>query len=57
MKKAAIIFAIIFVLTLAIPMLSLVDKKEKPSDTELVTIFSNQASLEEQYHSPFLNQN
>lgn len=53
MKKAAIIFAIIFVLSLAIPMLSFVDKKENSNKTELVTIFSN---LEGQCHLPSLNQ-
>lgn len=57
MKKALIIFAIVFALLLAIPMLSLVDKKEATSNNELVTIFNDSANLEAQYRSPFLSQN
>lgn len=57
MKKALIIFAIVFALLLAIPMLSLIDKKEATSNNELVTIFNDSANLEAQYRSPFLSQN
>lgn len=53
MKKAAIIFAIIFVLTLAIPIFSLNHSKSESKQSELVTIFSSPTNLSAEYHLPF----
>lgn len=56
MKKALIIFAILFIMTLLIPMLSLTGigaKKEKKStDNQLVTIFESRTNIScaENYH-------
>ena len=56
MKKALIIFTILFIMTLLIPMLSLTGigaKKEKNStDNQLVTIFESRANIScaEYYH-------
>ena len=53
MKKAMIIFIIIFVITLLIPMLSIVQNNKAEADKKLTTIFSSQISVEEQYHLLF----
>lgn len=51
MKKAAIIFAILFAATLLIPMISIVQSNKSSSQSELVTIFSSSITLESNYHS------
>jgi hypothetical protein len=42
MKKALIIFLILFILTASIPALSLVSTKKKSKGDELVTIFTSE---------------
>ena len=44
MKKAVIIFLFIFIITLLIPMFSLVETHKDTTQSELVTIFSEEAS-------------
>lgn len=56
MKKTAVIFIIIFILTLTVPLLSLRQDSEKSKQSELVTIFSSNANLSTGYHSPFQDQ-
>lgn len=53
MKRASILFIIIFILTLVIPLLSLTNIGSPKNQEELVTIFSAEINHEELYRSPF----
>lgn len=53
MKKAAIIFAILFAATLLIPMISIAQSEKDSTQSELVTIFSSEITLGPSYHSLF----
>ncbi len=46
MKKAVIIFAILFIITLLIPMISISQSKKENQTDELVTIFSSRITIE-----------
>jgi hypothetical protein len=49
MKKAFILFIIVFIATLLIPMIAIV-QTDKSNSNELVTIFSSNITLEQNYH-------
>ncbi|MGN0523533.1 MAG: hypothetical protein ACI4IG_04590 [Eubacterium sp.] len=50
MKKALILFAIVFAVTALIPLISIVKSNQQSSQDELVTIFSSSVSFEQNYH-------
>lgn len=54
MKKAAIIYIIIFLLTALIPLYSFSKDREKDKNSELVTIFSCVTVSEQGYNPPLL---
>lgn len=49
MKKAAVIFAILFIATLLIPMISIFRENEEKKSKEMVTIFSSQEVINSNY--------
>lgn len=53
MKKALIIFAILFALTFSIPFISSVQSKSREKGDEIVTIFNSQITAGVNYHLPF----
>lgn len=55
MKKALILFVIIFVLTALIPLISIVQSNKQDKQNELVTIFSSSiiSIRTDEYNYPF----
>ena len=49
MKKAAVIFAILFIATLLIPMISIFREDEEEKSKEMVTIFSSEIIFNPNY--------
>lgn len=56
MKRAMVIFAVVFVLTFLIPLISLIPSGSSNSSSELVTLFSSRTTAVQSYHLPFPNQ-
>ncbi len=52
MRKAIVLFAIIFAITALIPIISIVEINKQSEQNELVNIFSSSVSYEQSYHLP-----
>ena len=52
MRKAMVLFAIIFAITALMPLISIVEINKQSEQNELVNIFSSSVSCEQSYHLP-----
>lgn len=52
MRKAMVLFAIIFAITALMPLISIVETNKQSEQNELVNIFSSSISCEQSCHLP-----
>lgn len=52
MRKAMVLFAIIFAITALMPLISIVETNKQSEQNELVNIFSSSVIYEQSYHLP-----
>ena len=52
MRKAMVLFAIIFAITALMPLISIVETNKQSEQNEIVNIFSSSVSCEQSYHLP-----
>lgn len=52
MRKAMVLFAIIFAITALMPLISIVETNKQSEQNELVNIFSSSVSCGQSYHLP-----